>query len=575
MLAILRFSPLLSHSCCTQDIPKQRGSSVSQPSYSSSWCCSCGQDGFAGRVRYSVRLSTSPWRLSPAVHWLLLSCYPASSWPAVPRGSSSFEKATSSHYLLNVVFQQFNGLQVAGSRWFPTTLGIYPDTAAYVGMIALVLALTAVVVRRRNPAVLALGAVVLVTGLLVFATSLVSFTYGWSLVSGVGWHYALLPMAFAIALLAGVGMDAVVESWRSGFVLQWVRAGFAAAAVFLVALWIFGRGHLPGAEAAIRNKSFIWPTVDVVVGLIVVGGLLAVRRADPPWARGRLKVGVLAGIALLVCETGFLIGAGSPLISSSSNYLAATQAESSLRATVGNTLVGYGAPLQCIHPAQLGILPNVNIVYGIHEFGVYDPIVPRAYYESWGEQSSGTLGGLWWWYCPQITTVAQAQLYGVSFVLEKAGSTGPPGVVFDKNVGNEALFRIPDSSPATLSPLGGHGALPPAAVLHGGCGPSPQPGDVEAPGRCRYSYGPATPAHRRPRLACHHRRKTPCPCSVLQGNDPGSHPRRDAHGRADLLALLLHDGHRPRSSVPRDWSSPLSWPGTRKPDRKRRHRSLL
>ena len=272
----------------------------------------------------------------------------------------------------------------------------------------------------------ALAAVVLVMGLLVFATSLVSFTYGWSLVSGVGWHYALLPLAFAIAILAGVGLDVIVKSWSSESLLRWVGAGFGAAAVFLLALWLFGHGHLPAAEAAIRNKSFIWPTVDVVVGLVVIAGLSAVRRADPSWARGRLKVGVVGGMALLASSRrAFSSEPDRPCWRRRPIW--PPPRPNPLQATVGDAVVGYGEPLQCIHPAQLGILPNVNIVYGIQEFGVYDPIVPRAYYESWGEQASGTLGGLWWWYCPAITTVAQARLYGISFVLERAGSPGPPG----------------------------------------------------------------------------------------------------------------------------------------------------
>ncbi len=64
-------------------------------------------------------------------------------------------------------------------------------------------------------------------------------------------------------------------------------------------------------------------------------------------------------------------------------------------------------------------------------------------------------------FCPVVDSTATARLFGVGFVLEPHGAKGPPGSVFDKQVGNEELYRIPGASVATLSALGVHGSLPP------------------------------------------------------------------------------------------------------------------
>lgn len=408
------------------------------------------------------------------------------------RGASTFGTAIPAHNLVNLVFQQFNGTQVAGSHWFPggALPGIYPTTAAYVGVIALVLAFVAVVVRWRRPEVVALAATAIVSALLAFATSLLSFTRGLPLVSGVGWHYALFPMAFALATLAGIGLDALVRSDRGDLARRWAGIGFGAASITLLGIWVLGRGRLPRVEAAIRADSFLWPACDAACGLVVVGALaLWERRAGTArqstvagpksngtdadtiesvgepydslrWGQVRVRVGLLAGVLLLICETAFLIVAGAPLVSSSPTYLSQTPAEVKLQQAVGSSLVGYGLPIQCVRDAKLGILPNVNAMLKVHEFGVYDPIVPSSYYESWGESGDRGLGGLWWWYCPGITTAPVARTYGVSFVLEPAGTPGPIGSVFDERVGDEDLYRIPGSALATITPLTPDGSLP-------------------------------------------------------------------------------------------------------------------
>ena len=254
----------------------------------------------------------------------------------------------------------------------------------------------------------------------------------------------------------------------------WLAGGFAAAALFLVAVWVFGRGRLPHAEAAIRSRSFVWPTVATILGLTGAGVIaLAARtgrgRHRPADGR-RLEPGVWVAAMLLGCETAFLVSAGAPLVSSSPTFLPTTPAEAALRRAVGVAVVGFGKQA-CHVPPTLGILPNANVAYGVHQLVVYDPMIPRAYFRSWqafnGQRAVTTGAPLV--FCPAVKTATVARRYGVGFVLEPAGAPSPPGTVFTRHVGGEDLYRVPGAGAAVESPVQPDGAFPstdaPATVL--------------------------------------------------------------------------------------------------------------
>jgi len=105
------------------------------------------------------------------------------------------------------------------------------------------------------------------------------------------------------------------------------------------------------------------------------------------------------------------------------------------------------------YSTETGIRPDANIGYGVHEFAVYDAAVPESYYTLWaslGGQRTGSGLHRIGVFCPQITTAAQARVFGVGFVLEPRHGRGPKGAVFDRMVGNERLYRIPGAASATL-----------------------------------------------------------------------------------------------------------------------------
>ena len=389
--------------------------------------------------------------------------------PGLQVGSTSEGAAVQSygalrpHDLLHLLFQGFDGLPVAGSRWFGPS--IYPETAAYVGVIALVLGAVGFLARRGQPEVLAVAAVALVTGVVAFAAPVVSVIDDIVGNRSVAWHRAVIETAFALAVLAGVGTDALVRAWRERPVRFWLAGGFAVIAALLAVVWVVGRGHLPHTEAVIRSRSFLWPTLETILGLTGAGAVaLAARcgrgRHRLPGGR-RLEPGTWMAAILLGCETAFLVSSGSPLVSSSPNFLPTTPAEVAFRHAVGVSVVGFGKQA-CHTPPTLGILQNANVAYGVHELSVYDPMIPRAYFRSWqaltGQRATTTGAPLV--FCPAVKTASVARRYGVGFVLEPGGAPSPPGTVFDRRFGDEDLYRVPGAGAAVESPVGADGKLP-------------------------------------------------------------------------------------------------------------------
>ena len=374
--------------------------------------------------------------------------------------------------LVHLLLQGYDGLPVAASHWFGYAGG-YSETAAYLGVIPLVLAVLALATRGRRPEVGAMAVVAVVTAMMAFLPPLVAALGALPLVGNLVWQRALLPATFALTVLAGVGMDCLVRAPLQIAVRHWLTRALIGVVVLLSGLWVFGQGGLPAAEASIRRSSFLWAAVEVAVGVAVVGALYwAARPSRPLNVAGGVspvRLGLWAGAALLVCETAFLIFAGAPLWTASSAPYAPTSSTVALHHAVGSSVVGFGAPL-CFFPPGLGITPNAQVAYGIHELGAYDPLLPDTYYTSWkaltgepaGSPSLAT-------YCPAITTVDQARLYGVSFVLEPAGTPGPQGTRRYATIGGEGLYQVPGAAAATLIAVPGSGTSadkspPPVAV---------------------------------------------------------------------------------------------------------------
>jgi hypothetical protein len=404
--------------------------------------------------------------------------------------TTEVDKALPPDDLVHLLVQGYNGLPLAGSQVFGDA--VYTDTAAYVGIIAVALAVLGIVRNRRRPEAAGFAVLAVVTLAIVYAPPIEAVFVHLPLVRTVDWHRDLMIVGLCIAILAGLGMDALVRTPARKSTQLIVGGVLTGGLVLLLVLWLWGTSGLSQLDAGFRRDSLGSPLVTGGLALVVVAAL-AVRTARgaaqlgsgvdhvndaaaPPGPtsdiarrqRHRSTAGQVAGVLLLLLETAFLVGSGAQLWSSSANGVRSTPAVDSLASLVGNSTVGFGAVSCYLGPgvSTLGILPESNILFGVHEFDFYDPILPRGYLESWAELSKSNPAVLIYnSFCPALTTAAEARRYGVKFVLESDGAAPPTGGVLDGKVGDELLYRIPDSSEAELIPLASMGHLPPSDAL--------------------------------------------------------------------------------------------------------------
>jgi len=250
--------------------------------------------------------------------------------------------------------------------------------------------------------------------------------------------------------------------------LAWAAGTFASLGAVVLGLLV--AGHIGLAPSVGRHQaSLVWPGVQAVVGTAATWAWWwRVRRppahASPTGAAWRAGVPAL----LLALEAAFLLSAGIPFWSVSSTYFATNPGVTALQRHVGSSLVGYGAcrslRFLTANTSEVGIWPNANIAYDVHEMAVYDPILPDAYFRELkaltGQRTPPSLSQLGL-YCASITSVAEARVFGVQYVLDRPTRFGPAGATFVGNVGDEALYSIPGAAQATWTPVpAGGGALP-------------------------------------------------------------------------------------------------------------------
>jgi hypothetical protein len=329
----------------------------------------------------------------------------------------------------------------------------------YIGVLAVVLAVVGVRVFRRRAEILGLAAVAVVALVLTYKNPIYTVIQAAPVIGKVTWNRDVMLLAFALAVLAAAGIEAILRGEMLPTLRKWTMGGLGAAglAVALVALAVgVGVRRTGGAEPS--RLAFAAGEVALGVTMLLVSRLgkpSARHGPDGPTRAGRGVAGVF-----LVAQSAFLVVLGVSSWSISSASFSPTPAVTSLERTVGSSLVAMGPcrprPFSYPYATEVGIRPNANIIYRVHEFSIYDPILVATYYSSWTAVSGQHLAanlrrvGL---FCPQITTATEARLYGISYVLVPAHTPGPKGAVRDGSVGGEELFHVPGSAAATVTPL--------------------------------------------------------------------------------------------------------------------------
>ncbi len=428
------------------------------------------------------------------------------------------------HMATLLLAQGYDGLPVHGSYFFGSWN--YYETAAYVGVIAAVLAVVAVVTSWRRPFVAGLAAAAVGCAAVVY--DLTASAPVQRLVTDVGLgtvslQRALPLVGFAVAVLAAVGLERLVGTWHEPATRRALWAGCALLAVALGLLWwrVGNAGFAPGAARpysakplpgrsvleGLRRDSLWWPTGSLLA--VALAGLLAeaaARRLRPRPPRHTRRTGrpsgtgPVIGAALLAVQSAFLLFAGVGINSYAGASFPATPATATVARVVGTGLLGMDDGLGACHPPALvppacgvrawrgiGFYPEMNLGYGIAELGIHDPTIPQAVFDGWPFAGTGRRIAYTNLFAPDIDTVALARRYGVTAVLVAPGLAVPAGMTPVASLVNHGVHL----TLATVPGSGRFSVAGPGAALRA----SSHPGDARYEVEVRAPAGAVLTAH--------------------------------------------------------------------------------
>ncbi len=170
----------------------------------------------------------------------------------------------------------------------------------------------------------------------------------------------------------------------------------------------------------------------------------------------------LACAGLVGVQGAFLVFAGADINSYAPTSYPVTPTVATLQRLVGHHLVGFdvgsdtcadavaGQACGVRSWAGIGFYPDINLGYGIAELGLHDPLIPKAYFNSWPIANAGQEGVGANVFAPSIDTVALAQRYGVQYVLIQPPQPVPAGMLLVSTLEDPAgvpvkLAYVPDS----------------------------------------------------------------------------------------------------------------------------------
>ena len=128
------------------------------------------------------------------------------------RSASSSANLLPLHDTFFLLFSSFDGEPLSGNYAFGGSY-FYDETAAYIGVIALVLASMGLMIGilGRRPEVLALAVVGAAMAAIVYVGPAAHLVSHLPLLNEVDWLRALMPLSLVLAALAGVGVDAITK----------------------------------------------------------------------------------------------------------------------------------------------------------------------------------------------------------------------------------------------------------------------------------------------------------------------------------------------------------------------------
>lgn len=335
--------------------------------------------------------------LLPGAQLISLSSKPVTIYNTLPFTS-----------MVNTLFQGFCGYPTTNSQWFGAAN--YYETAAYVGVLAVMLAITAVLGNRKRREVTACAFATVILLAVVYWKPAAHLINAIPHLGIIAFTRSLMPIDFLLAVLSGIGLNHVIETWQTGKFGRPLAAAYGTIAVVILGVFYFGlhRAGLTPEEALIRYKSFVWPAVFMI---LVPGAFIIFLQRQSIYKVTAIGIIILAQLLYLLTP--------APIINSYSHrYFPSSPQMSEISDIVGNNVLGTineGPPTT---NTNLGFFPETNIAYGVTQFAAYDPILPTGYLDSYKEFTHREFGSsVTGTFSPSIDSVSIAKAYGIRYVL--------------------------------------------------------------------------------------------------------------------------------------------------------------
>ncbi len=369
--------------------------------------------------------------------------------------------------LMHLTFVQgYYGLPIRGSEWFATSSNYY-ESAAYLGIVAIVCAAAGLILCFRRPIVVGLSLAGL--GCLVACYEIfdgIGKTVFTDLGLGaVAVHRGLAVFEFCAAVIAGIGFDALLRRFQERKVQMVFAVILAAVSFEIIELWRWvDNPVLDSFDRALRRSSLVWPTWTM--GMLIVVALafaLSARRSDA----ARRWVARSAAALFVGAQGAFLVVAGVGINSYFKNPFPSDQAVKTVEHIVGTGTLAADTPnVNCANlpPARknkpcgvrlwmgYGFIPNVQGGYDVDELAMHDPIIPQRYFAAWpvpdaGQVFKGNVGV----FSPSINSTAFAAS------LRRDRGSAPSGV--SASEGDESRRRSPGRRFEPRGARDGHGLV--------------------------------------------------------------------------------------------------------------------
>ena len=312
------------------------------------------------------------------------------------------------------------GLPNSAQSWFGPIN--YYETAAFVGPLILMGALTAMRHSLKDRYIMATFIAAMTLFLLAFGVAPISgIAVSVPVIKTIAFGRGLLLICPLLIVLAAIGLEKIkVNS---------AKLGDRLTATLVALLWLamlistYFDNSLTGYEKGLRLQGMYISLLPLLSGILYVV-LMPAKTKFEIIGQNKKTLLRLSVFLMFLAESIAVILASAQINTWSKSYLPRNTAISTLMSATKGALIGLGGDHAPTQATQLGIFPELNAAYGIRELAGYDAITPKALDREWTAVSrvpdlaKSELTSDQTNFAPNIENMTQAKAFDVKYVLE-------------------------------------------------------------------------------------------------------------------------------------------------------------